>query len=196
MDSMVSVCSKNPWIPWNLWNPCNPWFHGIYNPPSASLLRCQNSVLSAEIMFSAFVFYGFYRSALFPNTPKMFTRSATLLFSVVAFNSFCDPPPPTPHPPTNTQTNSLHIHPAPSAQPSTYGSHRRSSKLRWDRHVWNTSKHNWSPTNNFLRQCHAQPMRASRNFAGCHFDFLGLVQRKCSEDKKTSPNKPCERSQK
>ena len=26
--------------------------------------------------------------------------------------------------------------------------------------------------------------------------FLGLVQRKCSEDKKTSPNKPCERSQK
>ena len=76
-----------------------------------------------------------------------------LLFSMVFVTH---PPTPTPHPPTNTQTNSLHIHPAPSAQPSTH-SHRRSSKLRWDRHVWNTSKHNWSPTNLFCASAMRNP---------------------------------------
>ena len=100
MDSMVSVCSKNPWIPWNLWNPCNLWFHGIYNPPR---LLCWDAKILyfQQKMFSALVFNGFYRSALFPNTPKMFTRSATMLFSVIVFNGFCDPPTHTNSPPTH-----------------------------------------------------------------------------------------------
>ena len=47
----------------------------------------------------------------------------------------------------------------------------------------------------FLHQCHAQAMRASRHFAGCHFDFWGSCKGNAPRIKKLALTNRCERFQ-